>query len=225
MKDKKHTCIGIIFTIGWISLIGGLTFFNNQSISDLTLNELGDFLAGSAAPLAVVWFFIGYLQQGEELKQNTEALMLQQKEMKIQSDQFAKQVSLVGEQLHLAKFQERPRLIYIRHALSRTRLSNKVHVEQFDIFVKNMGANAINFHLETLKDIEDHTVNFEHLDKDGEGRLMLRFSAQSDLPIPIKLSYQDLMGSRFEHVGQVENDIVKLRELIDNQVLIEKLNN
>ena len=44
-------------------------------------NELGDFLAGASAPLAFLWLVLGYFQQGEELRQNTQALTLQTEEM------------------------------------------------------------------------------------------------------------------------------------------------
>lgn len=47
----------------------------------LTSNELGDFLAGVFAPLAFLFLYLGYLQQGKELKQNTKALELQATEL------------------------------------------------------------------------------------------------------------------------------------------------
>jgi len=46
------------------------------------LSEQGDFFAGFFAPLAFLWLVIGYLQQGDELRQSTEALKLQAKELK-----------------------------------------------------------------------------------------------------------------------------------------------
>ena len=54
------------------------------NFSDLKIiepNELGDSLAGFFAPLAFLWLFFGYYQQGQELKQNTEALRLQSEEL------------------------------------------------------------------------------------------------------------------------------------------------
>jgi len=41
----------------------------------------GVFFAGAFAPLALFWLVAGYWQQGMELKQNTAALVLQQKEL------------------------------------------------------------------------------------------------------------------------------------------------
>lgn len=62
-------------------------------------NELGDFLAGSFSPLAFLWLVLGYLQQQEELQQNTEALRLQAAELKNSVDQYKEMVSIAREQL------------------------------------------------------------------------------------------------------------------------------
>ncbi|WP_372551983.1 hypothetical protein [Acinetobacter pittii] len=48
----------------------------------LPSNALGDFLAGAFAPLAFLFLYLGYRQQGNEMKQNTEALKLQAEELK-----------------------------------------------------------------------------------------------------------------------------------------------
>ncbi|KAF0812778.1 hypothetical protein IGB42_02621 [Andreprevotia sp. IGB-42] len=48
------------------------------------LNEWGDVLAGFFSPLAFLWLVIGYRQQGEELKLNSDALLLQAEELRHQ---------------------------------------------------------------------------------------------------------------------------------------------
>lgn len=48
----------------------------------LELNALGDFLAGTFSPLALLWLVIGYFQQGDELRQNSRALHLQAEELR-----------------------------------------------------------------------------------------------------------------------------------------------
>jgi Fe2+ transport system protein B len=48
----------------------------------MPLNNLGDFLAGVFGPLAIFWLILGFLQQGKELQQNTEALEMQADELK-----------------------------------------------------------------------------------------------------------------------------------------------
>ena len=48
----------------------------------LTLNELGDFLAGAFGPMAFLWLVLGYIQQGKELSASSRALEMQVLELK-----------------------------------------------------------------------------------------------------------------------------------------------
>lgn len=59
----------------------------------LSLNELGDYLAGAFGPLALAWLVFGYFQQGDELRQGTEALRLQTAELNSSVIQQAKLAS------------------------------------------------------------------------------------------------------------------------------------
>ena len=76
--------IGIGFTVLWGWFIAHTSNFSLADLSALSLNELGDFFAGVAAPLAFVWLVIGLLFQGHELK-------LQYKELGNSVEQFKKQ--------------------------------------------------------------------------------------------------------------------------------------
>lgn len=58
----------------------------------LPLNELGDFLAGIFAPIAFLYLYLGYHQQGQELQQNTKALQLQAEELRISNQSLQQQV-------------------------------------------------------------------------------------------------------------------------------------
>lgn len=101
-KIKDH--LGLIFislvTILYLWIACNLVI-NFEDIQELKLNEKGDFLAGVFSPLAFLWLVYGYLQQGQELKQNTEALRLQAVELKNSVAQQAEQVRLTTEQLTL----------------------------------------------------------------------------------------------------------------------------
>lgn len=63
------------------------------------LNLWGDFLAGLFAPLAFLWLVLGYLQQGDELRQSTQALELQAKELKNSVEQQGRLVAVSRQQL------------------------------------------------------------------------------------------------------------------------------
>ncbi|WP_299045517.1 hypothetical protein [uncultured Tateyamaria sp.] len=68
-------------------------------ISPISLNELGDFLAGAFGPLALFWLVLGFIQQGKELQNSVEALNLQAKELAASVAQQADMVSVTRETL------------------------------------------------------------------------------------------------------------------------------
>lgn len=80
------TVIWLAIGVSYVIFIYGACEFVN-----LAPNYLGDFFAGLFAPVAFLWLVLGYFQQGEELKQNTEALRQQYDEMKRSADESAKQ--------------------------------------------------------------------------------------------------------------------------------------
>lgn len=78
--------------------------------SCLSLNELGDFLAGLFAPLAFVWLFVAVMIQSEELSAQHKELALtrdelsQQREvMKEQAAQARNQAKFIGEQTDILR--------------------------------------------------------------------------------------------------------------------------
>lgn len=71
----------------------------------LTSNELGDFLAGIFAPLAFLFLYLGYKQQGWELKQNTLALNLQAQELKNSVEQQKALAEATIDDLNITKEQ------------------------------------------------------------------------------------------------------------------------
>jgi len=87
LKLKRNaqdaTKIYLIFVFAWLLSkalsSGGISF-----IYGMKANEVGDLFAGLAGPFALIWIVYGYFlqelairQQGEELRQNTQALHLQ----------------------------------------------------------------------------------------------------------------------------------------------------
>lgn len=81
---NKRTLSGAILSAIWILTVILLLIFKADNAKEMSLNEWGDFLAGIGSILALMWLVIGYFQQGQELKQNTNALLLQHEEMKQQ---------------------------------------------------------------------------------------------------------------------------------------------
>ncbi|WP_052535404.1 hypothetical protein [Candidatus Phaeomarinobacter ectocarpi] len=60
--------IGFGLSAGYAAVFVLLVVVRWDDASGLELNELGDFLAGLFAPLALLWLVLGFFQQGEELR-------------------------------------------------------------------------------------------------------------------------------------------------------------
>lgn len=108
---KKHPFIfyfltlylGVLFIYAAIFHIG----FADYSKA-MPLNEIGDFLAGVFAPIAFLFLYLGYRQQGEEMKQNTAALKLQAQELKYSVDEQRRLIQLHEKEQEEKHFQVLP---------------------------------------------------------------------------------------------------------------------
>lgn len=80
--NKSSLVVGISITVSWFLIIGLFCIQNNFGFSNKDLNSLGDFLAGVFAPVAFLWLILGYVQQGEALRKQSDALEFQIKEFK-----------------------------------------------------------------------------------------------------------------------------------------------
>lgn len=82
---------------------GGYFVFQTDSNLSMPLNEWGDFLAGASSPVAFLWLVFGYMQQGEELRENTQALA-QQKQEYSKSTQLSAYLTLITYENNEVKF-------------------------------------------------------------------------------------------------------------------------
>lgn len=89
--NQKSLVWGIVITVIWLLVIALIWFFANLQ-SPVSLNELGDALAGIFAPIAFLWLVLGYVQQGKQLEQNTKALEQQEKALQLQIDEIRENV-------------------------------------------------------------------------------------------------------------------------------------
>lgn len=76
-----RTKLALFFSSIYIIGFAMICVIRFDELRCLSLNELGDYLAGSFGPLAFAWLVFGYFQQGDELRQGTEALRLQTAEL------------------------------------------------------------------------------------------------------------------------------------------------
>jgi len=98
MTDKRYQA-GIWVTVAYVVALTIYAYLQRGPVLDMTPNEFGDALAGAASPLAFLWLVLGYLQQGDELRQNTDALRLQAVELKNSVEQQAQLVETSKLQL------------------------------------------------------------------------------------------------------------------------------
>lgn len=81
---------------------------NLEEFNSLKLNEKGDLLAGIFSPLAFLWLVYGYLQQGRELKQNSESLRLQATELKNSVEEQKKLIKIHKDDQKVRHEQAKP---------------------------------------------------------------------------------------------------------------------
>ncbi|MDE4131965.1 hypothetical protein PXK00_02505 [Phaeobacter sp. QD34_3] len=101
----KLESLGLKITkIYFILLFAGiplLYYFGVLQLAPMSLNEVGDFLAGAFGPLAICWLVLGFFQQGRELRHSVQALQLQAKELQNSVEQQKEMVGITEKQLKL----------------------------------------------------------------------------------------------------------------------------
>ncbi|NPC57844.1 hypothetical protein [Caenimonas soli] len=101
--ENKLISFGALVTIAYGVAVWVLLGQKLGDYESLSLNETGDFLAGVFGPLTLFWLILGYIQQGQELKQNSQALHLQAEELKNSVAQQKELVQAAFQQLDLER--------------------------------------------------------------------------------------------------------------------------
>ncbi|WP_109356538.1 hypothetical protein [Sphingorhabdus sp. EL138] len=113
--------IGFWLTVTYIGAVVGFSLWDWIDVARMKPNEWGDFLAGVFGPLALLWVVLGFLQQGSELKNSRDALLLQAKELKnsveqqkalvaVSREQVTSEIEALKESRQQANLKIRPRL-------------------------------------------------------------------------------------------------------------------
>lgn len=186
------SCVGIILTAIILLLFITYALFNVAAIKNLKPNEFGDFFAGLAGPLTIIWLVIGYFQQGKELQNSVAALSLQAEELRKSSEaqHTLATVSKVQSDLEIARFHEEKRVARAR-TRPRIKLTNR-HSERFGdsdgkpISPHIPGALVYAIHQFTFKNTghECHDVAIEYLfdnEELNETRYELKFPENSQV--------------------------------------------
>lgn len=198
-SEKYVASISIL----WIVLMASLVILKRQTLADLPLNSIGDFLAGAFAPLGFFWLVAGFYQQGQGLEQNSRALKLQAKELKASTDALNLQAqelkNSVDEQkrifdIHKSEitakhFAARPHLQFKSSKLSIDEAVIEVHYDDDGKLLGEETAEYGNLNLE-VKNLGEVARHFTLIDKQSNWRISSEFEINKNSVVSIGLSFE-----------------------------------
>lgn len=100
-KGRGLYFAGGILTFVYLVAVIAYCYFKWEAMGSMEPNSLGDFLAGAFSPLAFAWLVLGFIQQGIELRQNSEALNLQAQELRAAAEHAGAMVELQRKEFEL----------------------------------------------------------------------------------------------------------------------------
>lgn len=182
---RGRTIIGLLVSAIYLLWLAVLISPKIGELSQLNLNEIGDFFAGVFGPLAFLWLVLGYFQQGDELKQGTKALLLQADELKRSVEQQSIMAAAANQQIDVQKEAVRLQQVEMDKALAPVfRFSNTsrsgggapgANVETA-FKVKNSGHEVAEVSIECMPPIGDFSgLKFERFAGGAEREQPLKF--------------------------------------------------
>lgn len=90
---------GLAITVVYLGTLAFAAWWRWPEMLAMKPNEVADSLAGAFAPLAFLWLVLGFLQQGDELRQSAHALRLQGEELRHSVEAQRELVDVSREQL------------------------------------------------------------------------------------------------------------------------------
>ncbi|HCA5261438.1 TPA: hypothetical protein MW256_003646 [Acinetobacter baumannii] len=143
-KDSQlRLLISLILSLVYFAAVSHFFGLSIDKVKDMKPNEIGDFFAGVFSPLAFFFLIIGYIQ-------NTAALRLQGKELKISNESFRKQCEELKNSVEQQK------------ALASTTEQELEHLKrQSEIELDIMLTNAQPFFHFSIDDAVKHDIDKE----------------------------------------------------------------
>jgi len=208
MKDKRFW-FGVTVSVAWVC-IGAYVLRTAEPPGKL--NEWGDFIAGFSAPLAFFWLVLGYMQQGDELKNNTKALELQANELKLSTDALNLQAqelkNSVEQQMQLVdaareqiridteilvdEQRARRRNALPRFVASATPLSGLRGMNSHKFSLKNVGQTATNVQISYSGGGSPDSDHLEYFAQDREYSKIVNY--RTDCEFEMQISFEDASG-------------------------------
>jgi len=221
---KKWTFWGIlILLLIYGSIISYYTFKAVHAPGDnrlLNSNELGDFLAGVFAPLAFLFLYLGYLQQGEALRKSNDHLSEQ---LKQQNRLIALQEAELKEREHAAqpifdlilRASPASQIQYDEKLKRAVAIPNTIGRE-LSIKIKNSGQKISTITINISGDIDRFINSHILLDTNKEtnetlliSKDQLDFINKPILNLRLDIAYKTSLGSRYLKSYPIELNIEK----------------
>lgn len=206
--DNRRFTMGKYASIFWLLAWVSIVACSWNEAKDMQLHEWGDFFAGIVGPIALLWLVLGYLQQGEELRINTEALKAQEEELRNQVEETRKlaaqhksHVQIGAESLALSRQQYRDELNLSNKSL-RPRFQYVTCGKDHTWYLKlrNLGHGIYN--VSVSHSISKVRVEMPQRQSWGKGRSgQIDFKrGENDLALPIEfvLKYENEPGEHQE---------------------------
>lgn len=209
---KKWTFWGILIVLGLYGcIIGFYTYKAFHAPGEnrlLNSNELGDFLAGVFAPLAFLFLYLGYLQQGEALRKSNDHLSEQ---LKQQNRLIALQEAERIEREHAAQpifdlvvnVSPSPEFKY-DEKLKRAVMVPNTMGQALDIKIKNSGQKISTIIISISGDVDRFVNSYILMDTNEEASEYLVISKEqldsinkSVLNLRLDIIYKTSLGSKY----------------------------
>ncbi|HFX6294869.1 TPA: hypothetical protein ACIFCT_003542, partial [Acinetobacter baumannii] len=158
--NNFHMIIMLSTTLIYLSFIWAIVD-DFPEFAKLKLNEKGDFLAGAFSPLGFLWLVFGYIQQGQELKLNTEALRIQAEELKNAVYEQRRLVELQLQDNFSKHFSVEPHLKFKGNSLEIKTLRIPMHEDTEDYYIDEYTYALVKFTIKNIGgDLKDLTIMF-----------------------------------------------------------------
>ena len=207
---KFYTKLGYYLTALWLLVVLFLLVSNCEALPTMTLNEWGDFLAGTTAPLALFWLVIGYFQHGEELRLNTEALNAQKEELRRQVQETATlaenserqaqeaerlaQITKAGIDREAARESREAKPVFVSQGGGRSASDGRVTTK-----IRNRGGEAYNVRVHYEGPYEVSFSPIQIFDKDKIANLSIKEGSEPiQFPIQLRIDCTDCLGTKLE---------------------------
>lgn len=223
-KEKNHSgyIIGIGFVGTFIWIVFVYSFLEGTSLTKFnSWNGLGDFLAGTVAPVALLWFVLGFFLQIKEVRYQRIELKKSTDELIEQTKQLTEQALLTRQDIKLKLHEATPRLAFQKKERHR-KIEN---IYRYDIQFYNNGGMAIGVEctspheeiLARILSVSDSGVflNTNSIKTDQLAKLHLEYDESEYRNVSIGFKYKDAFGTEYRHLVVIPCSEEELRNFFE----------